>query len=261
MFGDVRVVEASIQSIVMRNQKKIRNFFDNLAPIYGKNFVGDKSGKSYEFNKRKDIVAKVTSGHTGELLDCASGTGEITAEVLKEGNYESAVVCDLSGRMLSYARKNIEIAIPHTEVTYAEADIFVYSSECNAKFDIILCLGLVAHVGQLGGLLRRLYSILKPGGVVVLQSSLSQHWGLKLVRLLSSKKWKKKNGYELSFYSTKEINDIASQSGFRIVGSYRYCIGFPYGDHLSKYGNYCLEVALEKIASRMGSECIFVLAQ
>src|SRR3954469_4480770 len=114
----------------MSDQKKVTSHFDALAPEYLNNFVAKKSGKTFEFRKREEIVTAQLSGRPGSLLDCACGTGEITAAVLKSGGFDSAVICDISKEMVSFARRALSGFSADKEILFVNEDVFDYTRNC-----------------------------------------------------------------------------------------------------------------------------------
>ena len=240
----------------MNNSKKVKDHFDALSPSYRENFVLKKSGKNYEFRTRLNLVKNILDETHGFLYDCACGTGEITASVLEHGNFNKAVVSDISNEMLISAKNLISKS---DNIIFKKIDVFKYEPPTDIKFDVILCLGLIAHTGKLEDLIIHLKSMLSPNGIILLQSSLAEHWGVKFVRFVGEKSYRRKHGYDINYYTTSDIERVVESSRLKIIKLKKYCFYFPYGDKLFGIGNYWLEKYFEKFSSRKGSEGIFVL--
>lgn len=241
----------------MQNSKTVKAHFDLLSPKYKENFSERKSGKSYGFRTRLELVKDLLDKASGSILDCACGTGEITAVALLTGEFKIGVIADISENMLDTARILISGIKSDTDINYCNVDIFKYKPEKDLKFDVILCLGLIAHTGALGDLLLHLKSMLTPGGKIILQSSLAEHWGVGLGRILGKKRYKQLHGYEINYYEISDIKREVELSGLIISDVKRYCFGFPYGDRLLGKGNYWLELFFKNFSSKNGSEAIF----
>ena len=249
----------------MKNKTKketliIREHFDRFSNKYRENFFQKKSGKNYEFNTRLKIVSEITKNYSGNLLDCACGSGEITTEVLISGRFETAVLVDLSGAMLMIAKENTMVIPSTTSVFYCQSDIFDYEGESERKFDVILCLGLVAHTGRLASLFLHLKSMLSPRGKIILQSSLLDHVGIKLLKILMPLIPRRKKNYDLAFYRMKDIDVHLRSSGLKVENVVRYNFGFPFGDMVSKSANYWIEILMQGFSSRHGSDAVFVIS-
>ena len=245
----------------MSHAQEVKAHYDQLSSDYQHFFSDKKSGRNHEFRMRLNIVRELLGTTSGSLLDCACGTGEITAAVLASGQFQKAVVADISKEMLGFAKKQISPVASKTDVQYEQADIFKFNTSGEMKFDAILCLGLIAHTGQLSSLLTHLKAMLKPGGKIILQSSLCDHWGLRIVRLLTEKKYQRVHNYKISYFTDSDIAKGVREAGLQISNSRHYRFGFPFGDKISAVGNYWLEVMAEKYSAHNGSDVIYVLTE
>jgi 2-polyprenyl-3-methyl-5-hydroxy-6-metoxy-1,4-benzoquinol methylase len=243
----------------MSHAQEVKTHFDQLSSDYKQFFADKKTGKNHEFRTRLNLVAELLTTTSGNLLDCACGTGEITAAVLASGRFQNAVVADISKEMLTFAKNQISETSKNAQIQYEQVDIFKYKPANGMKFDAILCLGLIAHTGALPTLLEHLKSMLAPGGKIILQSSLSEHWGLRVVRFLTEKKYQRVNNYKISYYTSDDIAKGVQAAGLQISDVRHYRFGFPFGDKIFQLGNYWLEVMTEKISTQIGSDAIYVL--
>ena len=233
--------------------------FDSFANLYKENYFFKKTGKNHEFNTRLEIVLELTKNCSGRLLDCACGSGEITAEVLASGQYKAAILVDISESMLALAEEKIGGIKLATDVYYVHSDVFDYKPDSQEKFDLILCLGLVAHTGELSLLLTQLKSMLSRNGKIILQSSLLDHVGIKFTKLLMSMVHRKHKAYDIEFYSAKDIEYSSQAAGLSIKTVMRYNFGIPFGDKVSKVANYWVEVLMRRFASKYGSDAVYVI--
>jgi 2-polyprenyl-3-methyl-5-hydroxy-6-metoxy-1,4-benzoquinol methylase len=164
---------------------------------------------------------------------------------------------DISPEMLQSARELLSSQVPNVELEFVHSDIFNF--EPDSGFDLILCLGLIAHVGRLDVLLPHLKSMLTPSGRIILQTTLTDHAGTRIVRALTTRRELAKRGYRISWFSQREIADACHAAGLRIVEMRRHSLNVPFGDRFWPWANYQLETRLQKWASRHGADAIYLL--
>jgi 2-polyprenyl-3-methyl-5-hydroxy-6-metoxy-1,4-benzoquinol methylase len=245
----------------MIKSKIVCKHFSEGASSYRSNFLDHRSGKTHEFLARLGIVRGYVFGEGGSFLDCASGTGEVTASSLDVGKFDSAVVSDISERMLTYAKRLIGDGGSGCSVRYQVTDIFDFNKGHKEKFNVILCVGLIAHTGRLRELLLHLNGMLAPGGKIILQSSLIDHWGIRITKAISSRRYERLHGYTLSYYSIDEIKSTIRSVSLKIISEKRYCLAIPYLDKLLPGVNYWLEKLAINYSANHGAEAIFEISR
>ena len=233
-------------------------YFDKHAETHKRQFVGSGSGASFYFQTRLKLACELAGASAGRLLDCASGTGEITCVLLKSGRFSHATVVDISPAMLQSAKELLTSQISNAELEFIKSDVFTFRPS-DSNFDLILCLGLIAHVGRLDTLLAHLKSMLMPSGRIILQTTLTDHAGTRIVRALTTPRELVQRGYRISWFSQRDIADACHAAGLRIVEIRRHSLGIPFGDRLWPWANFQLEDRLQKWASRHGADAIYLL--
>ena len=233
-------------------------YFDKHAETHKRQFVGSGSGASFYFQTRLKLACELAGASAGRLLDCASGTGEITCVLLKSGRFSHATVVDISPAMLQSAKELLTSQISNAELEFIKSDVFTFRP-LDSNFDLILCLGLIAHVGRLDTLLAHLKSMLMPSGRIILQTTLTDHAGTRIVRALTTPRELVQRGYRISWFSQRDIADACHAAGLRIVEIRRHSLGIPFGDRLWPWANFQLEDRLQKWASRHGADAIYLL--
>lgn len=234
-------------------------YFEKLPQIHKCQFVQRASGASFYFRKRLAIACELAGASAGRLLDCAAGTGEITCALLKSGRFSHATVVDISPAMLQSAEDLLGSQITNAHLEFVRSDVFDFKSS-DSRFDLILCLGLIAHVGRLDILLPHLKSMLAPGGRIILQTTLTDHVGARIVRALTARRDLARRGYRISWFSQRDIADSCNGAGLRIVETRRHSLGIPFADRLWPWANFRLETGLQKWTSRHGADAIYLLA-
>lgn len=240
----------------------VKEFFDGEAGRYAEHFLPRKSGRGVVFQTRLALARQLSAGCSGRLFDCATGTGEISEAIYASGRFSDAIFVDLSSEMLRQAQSRLS-HYPGGNLRFVQADIFQYLNglHAGAKFDLILCLGLIAHTGRLGELLRSARAHLADSGRILLQTSIENHWGNRLWRLLLDRRAAKYHGYAFSYYTQQQISDAVHRAQLAISAVRRYSVGLPFLEKVAPRANYQFEMSFSDWASRNGAEAIYVLAK
>jgi 2-polyprenyl-3-methyl-5-hydroxy-6-metoxy-1,4-benzoquinol methylase len=105
----------------------------------------------------KDLVFR-------RYIELGCGDGSIALSLLKED--KKLVLVDLSEVMIDKAREKTAPALVKN-VTYTVGDIYSFQSE--EQFDLVICVGVLAHVPSVEQLITKIGSLLKYDGYLVLQ--------------------------------------------------------------------------------------------
>ena len=242
----------------MKGNDPVAAYFDKLPEIHKRQFNERASGANFNFQQRLTLTCEAGGASSGRLLDCAVGTGEITCALLKSGRFDHATVVDISSAMLQSAKELLTAQMTEAELEFIQSDVFTFKPS-DSRFDLILCLGLVAHTGRLDILLSHLKSMLTPSGRIILQTTLTDHLGTRIVRALTSRRELAQRGYRISWFSQRDISDACHNAGLQIFEMRRHGLGIPFGDRLWPWANFQLERRLQKWASRHGADAIYLL--
>src|SRR6516162_7410579 len=243
----------------MKGNDPVAAYFDKLPETHKRQFEERVSGANVNFQQRLTLACELGAASSGRLLDCAAGTGEITCALLKSGRFTHATIVDISAEMLRSAKGLLISQIKNADVEFVQSDVFNFKPS-DAPFDLILCLGLIAHTGQLDILLPHLKSMLMPGGRIILQTTLIDHFGTRIVRALSSRRELVQRGYRISWFSERDITDACCNAGLQILQKRRHNVGIPFGDRIWPFLNFHLEKRLQEWSSRHGADAIYLLA-
>jgi ubiquinone/menaquinone biosynthesis C-methylase UbiE len=242
----------------MKGNEPVTAYFDKLPETHKRQFEERESGANFNFQQRLTLACELGGASSGRLLDCAVGTAEITCALLKSGKFNHATVVDVSPAMLQSAKDLLTSEIKNAELEFVHSDVFNFKPS-DSRFDLILCLGLIAHTGRLEILLPHLRSMLTPEGRIILQATLTDHLGTRIVRTLTSRSELARRGYRISWFSQRNISDASDRAGLRILEIRRHSFGVPFGDRFWPWANFQLETRLEKWASRHGADAIYLL--
>jgi demethylmenaquinone methyltransferase / 2-methoxy-6-polyprenyl-1,4-benzoquinol methylase len=108
---------------------------------------------------RRFLVSRVDVDSTGRVLDVATGTGAVAAELLRQKGC-SVVGVDQSPEMLAVAREELP-----TTVRLVEASATALPLE-NESFDGLTFTYLLRYVDDPGATLRELVRVVRPGGTI-----------------------------------------------------------------------------------------------
>ena len=131
-----------------------RELFAPLGPTY------DRVGAALSFGQdprwRRFLVSRIPPG--GGVLDVATGTGLVAAELLRRGHVVTGV--DQSADMLTVARRRFGDRVDLVE---ASAEDLPFG---DASFDHLTVTYLLRYVSDPGATMAELGRVVRPGGVV-----------------------------------------------------------------------------------------------
>jgi len=124
--------------------------------------------RSYNIAIRVETVQEFLRGRKfSRVLDVACGDGSASIPLLQ--GIQGLTLLDMSAGMLEVAGRKIPAAL-QGKVRFINDD-FLRADLEPGSFDLIICLGLIAHVDSPGDVIARIASLLAPGGIVVMESS------------------------------------------------------------------------------------------
>lgn len=150
------------------------------------------------------------------ILDYACGPATLTGKYL---NFDSKPICtDISSSQLNYARK-----IYPNKAKYINLEEFKFENYTE-KFDVVTCLGLLEFLSFKEGelLLKNFYSILKPGGRLLITTpnfKISMKMIEALLNLIGDLDYSKE--YKSRYKLTKLLK-LVHKSNFQLVTSKKY---------------------------------------
>jgi SAM-dependent methyltransferase len=241
----------------------VRKLFTETSKEYAGLFVSKKTGKNFIFRQRLSLATGAAMGTSGQIFDCATGSGEITTAIIATGKFDRATLLDVSPNMLDLTSrqiKNNSAGKNMAEVELVCEDVFRFArGNSHRKYGLIVCLGLIAHTGRLPELMLLLRGLLAKEGVILLQSSLLDHPGTRMERFFSQERYFRKHGYRINYFRHSDIEAAVAGAGLKIAASRRYALGMPFGDRLWRWGNYQLERIFQRWADAHGAEVLYTL--
>jgi ubiquinone/menaquinone biosynthesis C-methylase UbiE len=244
----------------MRADQAVQLFFDRQAGCYSDFFREDtRSGAAVLFRTRLALCVAMLRGRKGSLIDCASGTGEISRAVALASCWEHVFINDLSPLMIERCRAVMSDIPANTRITWNVGSVFDLNNVLKtSRFDVALCLGLIAHCGRLPELLREVRALLKRDGVLILQSSLLDHPG-DFITKFAARSFLMRGNYRVEGFRLKTILNAALYAGFEPLAIRRFGLCLPFGDRILGRANYWLERKLALRLDRSGGEALIML--
>lgn len=245
----------------MVDLESVAEFFDKQSEDYAKFYRADtKTGAAFLFQLRCRLATEMLSGETiGAFLDLATGTGEITQAIALSRDIAGLVLNDISPAMLKVCQRRFGKRPLRGEITWTNQDAFelLRTAQPN-RFDAVACLGLIAHTGRLEDLLRLAFASVRPGGVLLLQSSLTDHFGAWATAAYARSPLRRTR-YKVSAYSKHDILVAAGKAGFEVADLRRYGLCLPFGDRVLGSVNHQLEVRYAEALTRSGGDALVKL--
>lgn len=161
--------------------KHVEEFFDQPH-----NYL-DRNG--FDIRIRAETVARfLREQEFASVLDVGCGDGSISLPLLTMQRH--LTLLDVSSNMLAVAQSRVPEEL-HSNVDLINGD-FLKASIRSESFDVVICIGVLAHVSSPADVIARIANVLKPGGLLILQCTDSSHFirrfidfyhrGLRLIR-------------------------------------------------------------------------------
>jgi len=194
----------------MRKQE-VKTFFEQTDIYF--NF-------DYNIKIRTETVAEfIGEQQFDRVLDMPCGNGVISlrnSEQLKQ-----LTLVDFSENMITLA-KEYAAQEKVENVTFTCGDIFETNFEDNS-FDLIISLGILAHIDDVDKFLTYIQSKVKQGGSIIIQNTNSNHFYSKLIRLyLGVRQLLGKDKYQLNKVPANQVENSFKKAGFTCQKVFRY---------------------------------------
>lgn len=177
---------------------------------------------TYDYNlqiRKETVLSFIQNKQFQSVLDMPCGTGAISLPVLP--HTQKLTLIDISSNMLEMALNNIPDSEKH-KVEGINDDFFKLNIP-EQSFDLVICLGLLAHVNSPKELLIKLSKVLKPGGLLIIQNTDSSHFYSHLIRLyLGVKNLVSRQPYQLNKVKSSFLEKTLEDNGLVLKKCFRY---------------------------------------
>jgi SAM-dependent methyltransferase len=197
------------------------------------------------------------------ILDVGCGDGSASIPLLSAE--KSLTLLDLSQNMLAIARSNVPPDL-RQNVQAINHD-FLSANLQPGTFDLIICLGLLAHVDSPKDVIGKIAQLLRPNGIVIMQSTDSRgvltSLGVSYRRILEAFGRMK---YRYTLTTTNQLVQIFAACGLELSEIYKYSLpSLPAIDRifsqraLYNYVRLAYGPAQNNYNTWPGKECIYLL--
>lgn len=193
----------------MSDSTAVRDFYDSASYLSRNAIIPVRAALV------RELVGDQLAG--ARVLDLGCGDGSISRPLLAEAGHLTLV--DFSAEMLNRARRSI----PDGAAEFVPDDVLHYQAP--EPFDIVLCVGVLAHVPSPRALISRVAQATRPGGLCIVQitddgsplGSLGNRYGW----------WQRGLSWKLNRMSRSDITLLAADHDLEEVGSRRYGLLVP----------------------------------
>ncbi|MGD0649481.1 MAG: class I SAM-dependent methyltransferase [Acidobacteriaceae bacterium] len=195
--------------------------------------------RQYDIRIRVETVQQFTDALSIEsVLDIGCGDGSISLPLLPR--CKRLTLLDLSTNMLDLACKRI----PPSRLDDVERICldFMNASFEPQSFDLIFCIGVLAHVDSPSAVIEKVARLAKPGAWIILEFTDSFHfWGVPVVLYQKALTLLRPEPYKLNRLKRQQVLGLCRDNGLGVSGVYRYGLP-PLGSHklFSQKGMYSL---------------------
>jgi ubiquinone/menaquinone biosynthesis C-methylase UbiE len=196
---------------------KVRTLFDQRAAYLDR--------RQLDIRLRRETVDRVVQGKQySEILDIGCGDGSISTPLLNSNC--RLTLLDVSPGMLSIARSRVPEGLS-SRVKFVNEDFMQVPFEKNF-FDLVICVGVLAHVISPQDLIAKIASVLKPGGTLILECTNGHHFLDRLNQLRNHLAWMlHPPKYKMNILSPTAIRKTAEECGFKPAAEFRYGLPLP----------------------------------
>ncbi|MBN2485912.1 MAG: methyltransferase domain-containing protein [Bacteroidales bacterium] len=186
----------------MDKAPKVEQYFDKQQDYYLNN--------NPVIKLRKEIVESIAGNlNNKNIIDIGSGNGNITSSFL---NTNKVTYVDISSKLLEIISKNSQLN--KHNVSLIKGDILTLNFM--EKFDLVVCLGLIAHINDVNRLIEKICSIMDETGIAIIQFTDSSMPISRINHFKSKLRHKRNYNYNTNKNTLPEIKKIISDNKLKI---------------------------------------------
>lgn len=199
--------------------QRVKAFFEVPAGYFGR--------RGFDVRVRADAVGAFTEGTAiGRVLDIGCGNGDVSIPLLERLDCKKLTLLDLSAAMLDLARVRLG-AEAQGRVTCLNDDFMAMDFGVE-RFDLIICVGVFAHVDDPAAVIEKIVGLLDQGGRLIVEVTDSFHpVGRALVLYHAVLGWFRPMTYSLNKLRISQISACCVARGLIASSTYRYCLPPP----------------------------------
>jgi 2-polyprenyl-3-methyl-5-hydroxy-6-metoxy-1,4-benzoquinol methylase len=252
--GMSEVAKAAQGNTIGLTNERVSSYFANP-----KNYLDIRR---YVIEIRVETVREFTANREfGRILDIGCGDGSISIPLLTPTN--RLTLLDISIDMLSRAISRVRPEYLKNVDTLNQD--FLAAPLNPGSYDLIICVGVLAHVESPELVIEKISQLLRPGGLLVLECTDSANFSNQLTLMLGRiRRAAKKDGtYHTRLVTAESVTAMASDRGFKLLAVFRHNVALPL------MGKFLSQRALQRFIrlifgntkwnrnAWLGKECIF----
>tara|TARA_B100001750_G_scaffold169122_1_gene137530 strand:- start:1878 stop:2789 length:912 start_codon:yes stop_codon:yes gene_type:complete len=222
-YGKYKVINCKYCKFIHINpiptNEELENFYQNeyyqkTKPDYIIGNEKDIAYQNYTFDEKLDFLESKISGKQKKILDIGSGPGFFLRRAKKRG--WNVLGIEPSPIACEYAKKQ---KIPTIQKFFHEVNI-----KQLGKFDAIHTYDVLEHVNNPINILKKSYSLLKKGGIIIIEVPNDFNPLQEIVQKSHKKKeyWvtlssKLKKFDHINYFNFKSISKLVEKIGFKII--------------------------------------------
>jgi SAM-dependent methyltransferase len=171
---------------------------------------------------RAEAVRRMLPWRTGmSVIDLGCGDGRISIPLVKDSG--NLLLVDASAAMLDLARRNVP-PISASRVDYRCVDLADFESR--QQFDVVLCIGVLAHVPKPSETLRQISDLVGPNGCALVQLTDDSYWLGRLTHRIGEVRRRSigASGYSLNHMTLGSVRAELQNAGLKLSSTYRYML-------------------------------------
>lgn len=193
-----------------------------------------------------------------EIIDIGCGDGSISLPYLKQGNNVTFV--DISENMLKKVSLKIE---NNTEFQKGKASFLNIDLDkvlFEKKFDVVICIGVLAHTESMEITMNKIASLMKPNSIAIIQLTNNDKLFGKLLNFYT--RIRNTSGYKSNKTSLKDFYKYSSINGLTVCGHLSYLqlfLGLGQLPTIIKYKIQKFSIKHQRIMGFFCTESVFKL--
>jgi ubiquinone/menaquinone biosynthesis C-methylase UbiE len=205
------------EDINSERTEKVRQFFDQSQHYLDR--------RKFDIRVRAETVVDLLKEDDSftQILDIGCGDGSISIPLLSPQRH--LTLLDISTNMLANASARVPVSLT-SNVRCVNAD-FLVGIDNSERYDLVICIGVLAHVSSPVEVVDKIAGLLNPGGILIVEFTDSTHFLRRLLSLYhASLGLFRRSLYTANSYSGAWLLDVFTKRGFTLKAQFRY--GFPW---------------------------------
>ncbi|MBN2117181.1 MAG: class I SAM-dependent methyltransferase [Anaerolineales bacterium] len=234
----------------MRHVEAVQSYFDKTQLYLARN-----TGIQIRAQIVRELLGEIENSR---ILDLGCGDGSLSIQFLMPSNH--ITLLDVSKKMLMLADQKIPVACKH-QIALCNLDFLEFT--CEQPFDLVLCVGVLAHASSIQAVLQTINRLLRPGGRCLLQFS-DQEQLVARITSLYYEFWRGQNDsytYRINSIRRSEMQSLIRQNNFLLIKEKKYWAMLPgIGKLPTKVAyRFLMRLSQNDLISSLGGDKIWLL--